>query len=103
MALRDIDWGGKRIKAALTKAQVEKSPAIDTDRPVSRQHEIEYYGYYGYPYYWAGSYLWGAYPYPYPYPYPFPLSGPRRASSKSGTGTGLGRRAATLISGVRPP
>ena len=66
MALRDIDWGGKRINAALTKAQVEKSPAIDTDRPVSRQHEIEYYGYYGYPSYWAGPYLWGAYPYPYP-------------------------------------
>jgi hypothetical protein len=59
MALRDIDWGGKRINAALTKAQVEKSPAIDTDKPVSRQHEIEYYGYYGYPYYWAGPYLWG--------------------------------------------
>ena len=76
MALRDIDWGGKRINAALTKAQVEKSPAIDTDRPVSRQHEIEYYRYYGYPYYWeAGPYLWGA----YPYPYPFPLAG--RATS----------------------
>lgn len=70
MALRDIDWGGKRIKAALTKAQVEKSPAIDTDRPVSRQHEIEYYGYYGYPSYWAGPYLWGAYPYPYLFPAP---------------------------------
>lgn len=66
MALRAIDWDGKRINAALTKAQVEKSPAIDTDRPVSRQHEVEYYSYYGYPYYWAGPYLWGAYPYPLP-------------------------------------
>ena len=65
MALRDIDWDAKRIKAALTKAQVEKSPKIDTDRPVSRQHEIAYYGY---PYYWAGPYLWGAYPSPYPVP-----------------------------------
>jgi hypothetical protein len=66
MALRDIDWNAKRINAALTKAQVEESPAIDTDRPVSRQHEIAYYSHYGYPYYWEGPYLWGAYPYPAP-------------------------------------
>ena len=56
-ALRDIDWDGRRINAALTKAQVEKSPNIDTDQPVSRQHEIEYYRYYGYPSYWSGPYL----------------------------------------------
>jgi PRC-barrel domain len=66
MALREVHWGGKRIKAALTKAQVENSPPIDTDKPVSRQHEIEYYGHYGYPYYWAGPYLWGALLYPFP-------------------------------------
>jgi len=65
MALRDIDWDGKRINAALTKAQVEASPAIDTERPVSRQHEIEYYGHFGYPYYWGGPYLWGDYAYPF--------------------------------------
>jgi hypothetical protein len=45
MALRDIDWEAKRIKVALTRAQVEKSPDIETDRPVSRQHEIAYYSY----------------------------------------------------------
>jgi hypothetical protein len=44
---------------------VEKSPDIDTDKPVSRQHETAYYGYYGYAPYWAGDYLWGASPYPY--------------------------------------
>ena len=66
IAFRAMDWEDKRIEAALTKAQVEKSPDIDTDKPVSRQHEILYYGYYGYTPYWDGSYLWGAYPYPYP-------------------------------------
>ena len=65
IAFREMDWEHKRITAALTKAQVEKSPDIDTDKPVSRQHETAYYGYYGYTPYWAGSYLWGAYPYPY--------------------------------------
>ena len=65
IALRKMDWAGKRITAALTKAQVEKSPPIDTDKPVSRQHETAYYGYYGYAPYWTGDYLWGASPYPY--------------------------------------
>jgi len=64
IALRAMDWDHRRITAALTKAQVEKSPPIDTDKPVSRQHETAYYGYYGYSPYWTGPYLWGAYPYP---------------------------------------
>lgn len=64
IAFRKIDWEHKRITAALTKAQVEKSPDIDTHMPVSRQHETEYNGYFGYTPYWEGTYLWGAYPYP---------------------------------------
>lgn len=64
MALAAIDWGGKRINAALTKSQVEQSPDIDTDQPVSRQQEIKYHRYYGYPNYWEGAYLWGLGPYP---------------------------------------
>ena len=53
------------IEVDLTQQQVKDSPNIDTDKPVSRQHEAEYLGYYGYPTYWAGAYLWGvgaAYP-----------------------------------------
>jgi hypothetical protein len=65
IAFRAVDGAQKRITAALTKAQVEKSPDIDTDKPVSRQHETTYYDYYGYTPYWAGAYLWGAYPYPH--------------------------------------
>ena len=48
----------------LTKKQVEESPSIDTDKPVSRQHEAYYHDYYGYPYYWSGPYLWGPMYYP---------------------------------------
>lgn len=54
-----VDWPAQRIDVALTKKQVEDSPSIDTQRPVSRQYETEYLGYYGYPNYWGGSYLWG--------------------------------------------
>jgi sporulation protein YlmC with PRC-barrel domain len=47
------------IKVNLTRQQVKDSPGIDTHRPVSRQHEIDYLGYYGYPVYWGGAYVWG--------------------------------------------
>ena len=53
------DWQDRRVDVALTKKQVEDSPNIDTHQPVSRRHEAEYYGYYGYPCYWEGPYLWG--------------------------------------------
>jgi hypothetical protein len=45
--------------------QVKHSPDIDTDKPVSRQHEMQYFGYYGYyPYYWGAPGLWGGSMYP---------------------------------------
>jgi hypothetical protein len=40
------------LPASLTKLQVKNSPDIDTDKPVTRQHEKDYLGYYGYPTYW---------------------------------------------------
>lgn len=54
----------KRLDVALTKKQIENSPHIDTHKPVSRQHEAIFMGYYGYPYYWGGSDLWGLGSYP---------------------------------------
>ncbi len=48
------DWQAYRFDVALTKKQVEDSPNIDTHKPVSRQHEARFLGYYGYPYYWGG-------------------------------------------------
>ena len=58
-AVRDADWDKKILPVHLTKYQVEHCPDIDTERPVSRQHEMMYADYYGYPYYWAGSGMWG--------------------------------------------
>jgi hypothetical protein len=54
LALRQAKWETRQLVVALTKKQVEDSPSIDTHKPVSRQHEAAYLGYYGYPYYWAG-------------------------------------------------
>jgi hypothetical protein len=50
------DWQAKRLEVALTKKQLENCPNIDTHKPVSRQHEAVYFGYFGYPYYWEGPY-----------------------------------------------
>ena len=33
------DWTGKVLPVSITKEQVKNSPDIDTDKPVSRQHE----------------------------------------------------------------
>jgi hypothetical protein len=68
------DWQAKRLDVALTKKQVENSPDIDTHQPVSRQNEIAYFGYYGYPFYWGGSDLWGAGPNPAGLAVPMPRS-----------------------------
>lgn len=63
-SLNGIDTASEEISVQLTKAQIEGSPSIDSDRPVSRQFEDSYYGYYGFPYYWGGPYMWGYYPFP---------------------------------------
>ena len=52
------------IAIDLTKKQIEDSPSLNSDKPVSRQFEETYYGYYGWPAYWDGSYMWGSYSYP---------------------------------------
>ncbi len=63
-SVTNVDWPAKRLDVALTKKQVKDSPSIDTHRPVSRQYETEYLGYYGYPNYWGGPFLWGPVSYP---------------------------------------
>jgi uncharacterized protein YrrD len=50
-----IDEDSKLIAVHLNKQQIEDSPPIDADKPVSRQHEDEWHRYYGYPPYWLGA------------------------------------------------
>jgi uncharacterized protein YrrD len=55
VAPRTIDLARRSqgiLPASLTRAQVRDSPDIDTEKPVSRQHELRFAGYYGYPFYW---------------------------------------------------
>ena len=63
-AMGQADWEGENLPVTVSKEQVKNSPNIDGDKPVSRQYEKSYLGYYGYPYYWGGMGLWGAQNYP---------------------------------------
>lgn len=65
IALGKPDWSEETLPTTLTKAQVEASPDIDTEQTVTRQHETNILGYYGYPHYWNGGGLWGGGLYPY--------------------------------------
>lgn len=49
------DWPVRELPVDLTRDQVKGSPRIDTDKPVSRQHELDYRAYFGWPPYWTGA------------------------------------------------
>jgi hypothetical protein len=52
--------GGRRLAVSLTKAQIEDSPDIHTDEPVSRAMELNLYDYYGWSPLWGGRGYFGA-------------------------------------------
>jgi len=61
-ALTTVNQEEQYIAINLTKEQIEGSPSLSHDKPVSRQFEESYNMYYGMPMYWGGPYLWGTYP-----------------------------------------
>lgn len=58
------NWSEKSIPAAITLEQVKNSPPIDTDKPVSRRHEVRCLEHDNLARYWTGSGLWGTGPSP---------------------------------------
>jgi hypothetical protein len=71
VSLQTTDWSLGLVTTNLSTEQIENSPSIDEDQPVSRQHEIELRRYYGWPAYWAAT----------PYPGTFPSAPPPGAPS----------------------
>ncbi len=59
MSFQHFDGDRKRVRLNISKDQVKNSPVLDFERPISRRYEATYAEYYEYPYYWAGSSLWG--------------------------------------------
>jgi hypothetical protein len=64
IALGEADWQSQRFPIKMTKEQIEKSPPLDENAPVSRQYEKQWFDFYGWPYYWTGDSLWAFDRYP---------------------------------------
>lgn len=52
-AIGGVDGERGEIVTGLTRQQVEDSPSVDTEKPVSRQQEMELHTYYGWQPYWT--------------------------------------------------
>ena len=55
-AIERLDTQKNECSINLTMKQIEESPPVDTDKPVSRQMETNAYDYYGYSPYWNSGY-----------------------------------------------
>jgi sporulation protein YlmC with PRC-barrel domain len=55
VALGQPDWSSRLLPVVLSREQIENSPPISEDEPVSRQHEIDLIKYYDWPTYWPVS------------------------------------------------
>jgi hypothetical protein len=66
ISLGETDWGLKLIQVYLDKQRIEDAPLLDEHAPVSRQYEIKYHEYFGWPSYWVGVEAWGIHGYPGP-------------------------------------
>jgi hypothetical protein len=58
ISFREVEWATQHLHLALTREKVKNSPNVDVHQPVSRQHELDYFHYFGYPPYWGYSGLW---------------------------------------------
>ena len=52
-------WPDRKLPVALGREEIEASPHLDDDAPVSRQYEIQWADYYQYPHYWGFETIWG--------------------------------------------
>lgn len=85
-AVSDIDDSTQHIRLRLTRDQVQSSPPLDTEKPISREYEVEYFKHYGWAPYWDASLL----PEPHIPPAPVPrvfmeILGPKESEQKGST------------------
>jgi hypothetical protein len=53
------DWQNRRLPIHVSRKEIENSPDILSRGRLTREVEVEFAAYYGYPYYWSGPGLWG--------------------------------------------
>jgi uncharacterized protein YrrD len=52
IAVRSTDSNARTLAVDLTREQLARSPDVDTEKPLSRQKELEYREYFAWPWYW---------------------------------------------------
>lgn len=60
VALGSPNWKNETFPANLTMEQVRNSPDIDTEKTVTRQHELDLHGHYAWPLYWGDAFYGGS-------------------------------------------
>jgi uncharacterized protein YrrD len=95
-SMKQLDWEGGVLPVSVTKEQVRNSPGVESHKPISRQYEENYLGYYKYPVYWGGEGLWGASNYPGTLP---DHDGYLRAPSRHGAGSDPHLRSCQTVTG----
>tara|TARA_R110002111_G_scaffold153375_1_gene220240 strand:+ start:232107 stop:232835 length:729 start_codon:yes stop_codon:yes gene_type:complete len=55
VAMKEPDLDTHKLPTVLSKANIEESPSLEVDSPVSRQHEYELSAYYNWPVYWSST------------------------------------------------
>ena len=63
--IKSLNLQDNTLTVSISREQVKTSPDIDTEKPVSRQYEIDYMKHDSYPYYWGNIGLWGNCPNPF--------------------------------------
>lgn len=64
VSLGTPDWKSSAFPVQLTKQQIEDSPSLASDAPISRQFEQQWHQHFSWPYYWQGGATWGTVPVP---------------------------------------
>jgi sporulation protein YlmC with PRC-barrel domain len=65
MSIERVDHTEGEVNVALSKDKIKDSPDVDSDQPISKQKELEFGTYYGYPpYQSAGTGVWGRFWFP---------------------------------------
>ena len=81
------DWRSQLFPVDLSKEQIEKSPALDSEKPVSRQQEVQLTKYFGWHPYWVRGPIEGTVP---TRDYPGTSDHPPQGSKETAAGEGAG-------------
>lgn len=62
-SVAEVDTENGRVTVKLSKSQIEESPPLPADQPLTRQYEKDFFLFYGWPFYWTGLNMWGQAPF----------------------------------------